>query len=289
MFDQLFAEIEQHLKDMIIPYLMSVLQSMFDCVNDQVGTIASDVGTTPSAFNPTIFGMIRNISETVIMPIAGIILTFVACYELIQLIISYNNLANFETWFIFKWVFKTFIAVEIITHTFDFTMAVFDVAQHIILNAGGVIVSSTAVDASALATMQSTIEAMDIWSIFALFFQVSIIMIVTQILSKLIFVIIYVRMIEIYMYVSLAPIPLATFANKEQSSVCINYGKSLFALGLQGFLIMICVGIYAALIQSIAFSSDIVGSLWGVVGYTILLAFSLFKTNTVAKAILQCT
>ena len=289
MFDTLFAEIEQHLKDMIIPYLMSVLQSMFDCVNDQVGTIASDVGTTPSAFNPTIFGMIRNISETVIMPVAGIILTFVACYELIQLIISYNNLANFETWFIFKWVFKTFIAVEIITHTFDFTMAVFDVAQYVILNAGGVIVSSTAVDASALATMQSTIEAMDIWSIFALFFQVSIIMIVTQILSKLIFVIIYVRMIEIYMYVSLAPIPLATFANKEQSSVCINYGKSLFALGLQGFLIMICVGIYAALIQSLAFSSDIVGSLWGVVGYTILLAFSLFKTNTVAKAILQCT
>ena len=289
MFDQLFAEIEQHLKDMIIPYLMSVLQTMFDCVNDQVGTIASDVGTTPSAFNPTIFGMIRNISETVIMPIAGIILTFVACYELIQLIISYNNLANFETWFIFKWVFKTFIAVEIITHTFDFTMAVFDVAQYVILNAGGVIVSSTAVDASALASMQATIEAMDIWSIFALFFQVSIIMIVTQILSKLIFVIIYVRMIEIYMYVSLAPIPLATFANKEQSSVCINYGKSLFALGLQGFLIMICVGIYAALIQSLAFSSDIVGSLWGVVGYTVLLAFSLFKTNTVAKAILQCT
>ena len=287
--DRLFAEIEQHLKDLIIPYLMSVLQTMFDCVNEQVGTIASDVGTTPSAFNPAIFGLIRNISETVIMPIAGIILTFVACYELIQLIISYNNLANFETWFIFKWVFKTFIAVEIITHTFDFTMAVFDVAQHVITNAGGVIGASTAIDASALASMESTIEAMDIWSIFALFFQVSIIMIVTQILSKLIFVIIYVRMIEIYMYVSLAPIPLATFANKEQSSVCINYGKSLFALGLQGFLIMICVGIYAALIQTLAFSSDIVGSLWGVVGYTVLLAFSLFKTNTVAKAILQCT
>ena len=287
--DRLFAEIEQHLKDLIIPYLMRVLQTMFDCVNEQVGTTASDVGTTPSAFNPAIFGLIRNISETVIMPIAGIILTFVACYELIQLIISYNNLANFETWFIFKWVFKTFIAVEIITHTFDFTMAVFDVAQHVITNAGGVIGASTAIDASALASMESTIEAMDIWSIFALFFQVSIIMIITQILSKLIFVIIYVRMIEIYMYVSLAPIPLATFANKEQSSVCINYGKSLFALGLQGFLIMICVGIYAALIQTLAFSSDIVGSLWGVVGYTVLLAFSLFKTNTVAKAILQCT
>jgi len=287
--ERVWQELEEHLKEYIIPSLMTLFQTMFGYVNDEVSGIASDVAMTPSAFSPSVFGMVRNVSENVIMPIAGIILTFVACYELIQLIISYNNLANFETWFIFKWVFKTFIAVEIITHTFDFTLAVFDVAQHVILNAGGVIVSSTAVDASALASMQSTIEAMDIWSIFALFFQVSIIMIVTQILSKLIFVIIYVRMIEIYMYVSLAPIPLATFANKEQSSVCINYGKSLFALGLQGFLIMICVGIYAALIQSLAFSSDIVGSLWGVVGYTILLAFSLFKTNTVAKAILQCT
>ena len=260
---------------------------MFNCVNDEVGAIASDVATTPSAFSPSVFNMIRNISDTVIMPIAGIILTFVACYELVQLIISYNNLANFETWFIWKWVFKTAIAVELITHTFDFTMAVFDVAQHVITNAGGIISASTAVDASALASMQSTIEAMDIWSIFALFFQVSIIMIVTQILSKLIFVIIYVRMIEIYMYVSLAPIPLATFANKEQSSVCINYGKSLFALGLQGFLIMICVGIYAMLIASISFSSDIVGSLWSVLGYTFLLGLSLFKTSTVSKAILN--
>lgn len=266
---------------------MNVLSSMFNCVNDEVGVIASDVATTPSAFSPSVFSMIRNISDTVIMPIAGIILTFVACYELIQLIVSYNNLANFETWFIWKWVFKTAIAVELITHTFDFTMAVFDVAQHVILNAGGVIGASTAIDSSALAAMQSTIEAMDIWSIFALFFQVSIIMILTQLASKLIFVIIMVRMIEIYMYVSMAPIPFATWGNKEHSSIGMHYVKSLFALGFQGFLIMICVGIYAMLIASVSFSADIVGSLWKVLGYTFLLGLSLFKTSTVSKAILN--
>ena len=285
--DRLFEQIEEHLKELIIPYLMSCLSSMFNCVNDEVGAIASDVATTPSAFSPSVFNMIRNISDTVIMPIAGIILTFVACYELIQLIISYNNLANFETWFIWKWVFKTAIAVELITHTFDFTMAVFDVAQHVITNAGGIISVSTSVDASALASMQSTIETMDIWSIFALFFQVSIIMILTQLSSKLIFVIIMVRMIEIYMYVSMAPIPFATWGNKEHSAMGMHFVKSLFALGFQGFLIMICVGIYAMLIASISFSSDIVGSLWSVLGYTFLLGLSLFKTSTVSKAILN--
>ena len=285
--DRLFEQIEEHLKELIIPYLMSCLSSMFNCVNDEVGAIASDVATTPSAFSPSVFNMIRNISDTVIMPIAGIVLTFVACYELIQLIISYNNLANFETWFIFKWILKTTVAVEFITHTFDFTMAVFDVAQHVIIHAGGIISASTAIDASALAAMQSTIEAMDIWSIFALFFQVSIIMILTQLASKIIFVIIMVRMIEIYMYVSMAPIPFSTFGSKEHGIIGIHFVKSLFALGFQGFLIMICVGIYAMLIASVSFSADIVGSLWKVLGYTFLLGLSLFKTSTVSKAILN--
>ena len=153
--ERLFEQIEEHLKELIIPYLMSCLSSMFNCVNDQVGVIASDVARTPSAFSPSVFNMIKNISDTVIMPIAGIVLTFVACYELIQLIISYNNLANFETWFIFKWILKTTVAVELITHTFDFTMAVFDVAQHVITSAGGIISASTAIDASALAAMES--------------------------------------------------------------------------------------------------------------------------------------
>jgi len=266
---------------------MEKINTIFDSINAEVGSIASEVGTTPNDFSPSIFTMIKDISDTVIMPVAGIILTFIACYELIQLVISYNNLANFETWFIWKWIFKTAIAVELITHTFDFTMAVFDVAQHIILNAGGVIQGDTSVSASALAQMQSTVESMSIFGIFGLYLQINIVDILMWILSKLVFVIIYCRMIEIYMYVSLAPIPFATFGNKEQSMIGQNYMRSLFALGFQGFLIMICVGIYAMLVQGLAFSSDIIASIWGMVGYTLLLAFSIFKSGGIARSILQ--
>lgn len=285
--DTVFQQIEEWLKNMMVPAVMDKISTIFNSINSEVGNIASEVGTTPNDFSPSIFNMIRNISDTVIMPVAGIILTFIACYELIQLVISYNNLANFETWFIWKWIFKTAIAVELITHTFDFTMAVFDVAQHIIVNAGGVIHGDTSVSADALAQMQSTVEAMSIFGIFGLYLQINIVDILMWILSKLVFVIIYCRMIEIYMYVSLAPIPFATFGNKEQSMIGQNYMRSLFALGFQGFLIMICVGIYAMLVQGLAFSSDIIASIWGMVGYTLLLAFSIFKTGGIARSILQ--
>ena len=274
--------IEDWIRGLLVSGIMGNLTSIFDSVNNQVGQIATEVGRTPASFSPAVYGMIRTLSENVIMPIAGLILTFIACYELIQLVISHNNLANFETW-----IFKTFVAVTLITNTMNITMAVFDVAQHVVSQAGGIIGGSTAVDASALATMQATLESMDIGPLLGVFLQCFVIQIMMSIVSVLIFVIVYARMIEIYLMVSLAPIPFATFGNREQSMIGQNYLRSLFALGFQGFLIMVCVGIYAVLIQSVAFSFDIVGSLWGVMGYTILLACTLFKTGSVAKAILH--
>lgn len=279
--------IVEWLKELLVTGIMSNLTSTFDSVNAQVGQIATEVGMTPSAFSPAIFNMIKNLSENVIMPIAGLLLTFIACYELIQLVISHNNLANFETWIFFKWVFKTFVAVTLITNTMNITMAVFDVAHHVVSQAGGIITGSTAIDASTLATMQSTLEAMDVGELLGIFLMSFIVQFLVYILSALIFVIVYARMIEIYLMVSLAPLPFATFGNREQSMIGQNYLRSLFALGFQGFLIMVCVGIYAVLIQSIAFSTDIIGSLWGVVGYTVLLAFTLFKTGSVAKSVLH--
>lgn len=285
--DSILNQIEEWLKGLLVSGIMDNLTDTFASVNDQVGEIATEVGTTPANFMPGVFSMIRSLSENVIMPIAGIILTFIACYELIQLIISYNNLANFETWFVWKWIFKTFVAVELITHTFDFTMAIFDVAQHVVQQAGGVISGSTAVDASTLSSMQSTLEAMDVGPLLSIFLQSFIVQFLMYILSVLIFVIVNGRMIEIYLMVSLAPIPFATFGNREQSMMGQNYVRSLFALGFQGFLIMVCVGIYAVLIQSVAFSTDIIASLWKVMGYTVLLAFTLFKTGALAKSILH--
>ena len=285
--DSILQQLEDWLKGMLVSGIMDNLNNTFTSVNDQVGQIAGDVATTPAAFMPAVFNMVRNLSENVIMPIAGIILTFIACYELIQLIISYNNLASFETWFIWKWIFKTFVAVELITHTFDFTMSIFDVSQSVVSQAGGLIQGSTAIDASTLSTMQSTLEAMELGPLFTIFLQSFVVQFLMYVLTAIIFVIINGRMIEIYLMVSLAPIPFATFGNKEQSMMGQNYVRSLFALGFQGFLIMVCVGIYAVLIQSVAFSSDIIGSMWKVMGYTILLAFTLFKTGAVAKSILH--
>ena len=285
--DSIIESIEEWLRGLLVSGIMNNLNNTFNSVNTQVGAIATEVGTTPASFSPAVFNMIRNLSENVIMPIAGILLTFIACYELIQLVISHNNLANFETWIFWKWIFKTFVAVTLITNTMNITMAVFDVAQHVISNAGGIISGSTAIDASTLASMESTLEAMEVPELLSIFLQSFIVQFLIYLLSALIFVIVYARMIEIYLMVSLAPIPFATFGNREQSMIGQNYLRSLFALGVQGFLIMVCVGIYAVLIQSVAFTTDIIGYLWGVMGYTVLLAFTLFKTGAVAKSVLH--
>ena len=266
---------------------MGNLTGVFDAVNSRVGEIAADVGQTPANFSPGIFSMIRNVSESVLLPIAGVILTFIACYELIQLIIEHNNLANFETWIIFKWIFKTFVAVTLISNCFNIVMAVFDVCQTVISRSGGIIGASTAVSDSAIATLEATLETYDVGTLLGIYLMSFVIQLTLWILSIVIFVIVYGRMIEIYLMTSLAPIPLSTFGNREQSQTGQNYLRSLFALGFQGFLIIICVGIYAVLIQSISFTSDVVGSLWGVVGYTVLLVFTLFKTGSLARSVLN--
>ena len=281
----ILEQITDWLKSMIISGIMGNLSGMFDSVNQQVGQIAGDVGTTPVNFSPAVFSMIRNISESVILPIAGMVLTFIACYELIQMLIEHNNLANFETWTFFKWVFKTFLAVTLISNTFNITMAVFDVAQQVISRSGGLISGSTSVSDATLTAMQATLEGMDLGPLLGLYLQTFVVQVTMLALSAIIFVIVYGRMVEIYLMVSLAPIPFATFGNHEQSHTGQNYLRSLFALGFQGFLIMICVGIYAVLIQNLSFSDNIISSIWGVMGYTVLLAFTLFKTGSLAKSV----
>lgn len=285
----ILEQITDWLKSMIISGIMGNLSGMFDSVNQQVGQIAGDVGTTPANFSPAVFSMIRNISESVILPIAGMVLTFIACYELIQMLIEHNNLANFETWTFFKWVFKTFLAVTLISNTFNITMAVFDVAQQVISRSGGLISGSTSVSDATLTAMQATLEGMDLGPLLGLYLQTFVVQVTMLALSAIIFVIVYGRMVEIYLMVSLAPIPFATFGNHEQSHTGQNYLRSLFALGFQGFLIMICVGIYAVLIQNLSFSDNIISSIWGVMGYTVLLAFTLFKTGSLAKSVFNAS
>ena len=266
---------------------MENLTNLFDSVNEEVQSVAGQVGTSPAQFSPSVFTMIRNISETVILPIAGVILTFIACYELIQLVTDHNNLAQLDTWIIFKWVFKTFVAVLIVANTFTIVMGIFDVAQHVINQSGGLISGSTSLSAADAREIKKTLEDMEVGALLGMFLETFILKLLLRILTALVFVIIYARMIEIYLMTSLAPIPLATMGNREQSQIGQNYLRSLFALGLQGFLILICVGIYAVLIQNYAVSDHLISGVWALVGYTILLCFTLFKTGSLAKSILN--
>ena len=283
----LFDKIAEWLQGILVDATMDSLSGIFDSVNEQVQSVAGEVGTSPASFAPSIFFMIRNISETVILPIAGVILTFIACYELIQLVTEHNNLAQLDTWIIFKWVFKTFVAVLIVANTFNIVMAVFDVAQHVINQSGGLISGSTTINASELDSIKETLEEMEVGELLVLFLETFILKLLIKILSALVFVIIYARMIEIYLMTSLAPIPLATLGNREQSQIGQNYIRSLFALGFQGFLILICIGIYAVLIQNYSISDHLIAGVWAVVAYTILLCFTLFKTGSLAKSILN--
>ena len=277
--------ITEWLKELLIEGIMGNLTGLFDTVNTRVGEIAVQVGTTPAAWNAGVFSLIRQISETVILPIAGLILTFVATYELIQMLIDRNNLHDIDTWMFFKWIFKTAAAILILSNTFNIVNAVFDVSQSVIARSAGIIQGSTDITPDMLATLETTLETMELGPLLGLFMQSLLIGLTMEIMGIIIFVLVYGRMLEIYMLTSLAPIPVATLSNRETGQMGQNYIKSLFAVGFQGLLILLCVGIYGVLVQGIAIGGDPIGAIWGCVGYTVLLCFMLFKTGTISKRI----
>ena len=282
----ILEKIEQAIKDLLIGWIESNLTNMFTDVNDKVGIIASEVGKTPSTWNGSIYSMIRGLSESVIVPIAGIIITFVLCYELISMITEKNNMHEMDTWMFFKCFFKSAVAIYLVTNTFDIVMAVFDIGQNVVAGAGGFISGSTNIDIDAtIASMQASMDAMSIGELLGLSIETLLISLCLKIMSILITVILYGRMIEIYCTVSVAPIPIATMSNREWGSIGTNYLKGLFALAFQGFLIMICVGIYAVLINGMIIADNIHSALFSVAAYTVILCFSLFKTGSLAKSI----
>ena len=282
----IWTRLTEWLTELLVSSIMGNLTGLFDGINDKVSEIAANVGSTPQAWNGGVFSMVQNLSETVMVPIAGVILTFVMTIELIQMIIDRNNLHDFETFMFYKWIFKTFAAVLIVTNTWNIVMAVFDVAQSVVSSAAGVIIADTSIDLNAIIVdLEARLMEMEIGPLFSLWFQSMLIGMLSWVLTICIFVIVYGRMIEIYLVTSVAPIPMATMSNREWGQMGQNYLRSLFALGFQAFLIIICVAIYAVLIRSISVEADVIAALWTCIGYTVLLCFSLFKTSSVSKSI----
>ena len=278
--------INDWIKGILIGAINGNLSTMFGDVNEKVGTIATEVGKTPQAWNASIFSMIQTISENVIVPIAGLVITYVLCVELISMVTEKNNMHDIDTFMFFKWFFKAFVAVFLVTHTFDITMAVFDLAQHVVSGAAGIIGRDTSIDVAAvLASMQAGLDAMDIPELLLLVMETSLVSLCMKIMSVLITVILYGRMIEIYLYCSVSPIPFATMTNREWGQIGNNYLKALLALGFQGFLIMICVGIYSVLVNSMIIANNLHSAIFSLAAYTVILCFSLFKSGALAKSI----
>ena len=281
---QLLKEISDWIEGGLVDAIVDSFSDMFKAINTQVGDVAAQIGQTPSDFKPGVFSMIRTLSDTVIIPIAGMILTFILCYELIHMIIERNNMNDFDTWIFFKWIFKTFCATYILTNTFDIVMSVFELAQNVVNQSSGLISGSLDItNPLALDTLRTQLEAMDMWVLLGLWMQINIVQISISALTICIFIISYGRLIEIYMTISVAPIPFATMANREWGQMGNNYLKALFALAFQAFLIMVCIAIYAVLVQDITAADNIQLAIWGCAGYTALLCFTLFKTGSISK------
>lgn len=284
--DYIFSQFTDWLKNLLVSGIMDNLSGLFDNVNTKVSEIGTQVGSTPQAWNGNIFNMIKTLSDNVILPIAGVILAIVMTLELIQLVTDKNNMHDVDTWMFFKWIFKTACAVLIVSHTWDIVMGVFDVAQSVINRASGLVLANTNIDiASHFADLEARLTAMEVGELIGLWLQSFIVGITMWALSICIFLITYGRMIEIYLVTSVAPIPMSTMINREWGQMGQNYLRSLFALGFQGFLIMVCVAIYAVLVQNMIVDTNISTAIWSCMGYTVLLCFTLFKTGSLAKSV----
>ena len=284
--DFIWNSITDWLKEVLVSGIVSNLSGMFDSTNAQIGEIAGQVGQTPQGWNGGIFNMIQNLSNNVILPLAGAILAIVMTLELIQLITDRNNLNDVDTWMFFKWVFKSAAAVLIVSNTWTIVMGIFDAAQSVVNGAAGVMIGNTSIDISSVVTdLESRLMEMDVGPLLGLWFQSLFVGICTWAITICIFIVIYGRMIEVYLVTSVAPIPMATMANREWGQMGQNYLRTLFALGFQAFLIMVCVAIYSVLVQNISVSTDISTAIWTCMGYTVLLCFCLFKTSSLARSV----
>ncbi|HFZ9528776.1 TPA: VirB6/TrbL-like conjugal transfer protein, CD1112 family [Streptococcus agalactiae] len=282
----IFDKIEEFFKELLLGGIQANLESMFLDINDKVGAVATDVGKTPMGWNGDVFAFIKSINDSVIIPIAGLIITAVLCIELINMVMQKNNMHDTDTFEFFKYIIKMWIAVWLVSHAFEFSMAVFDVAQHMVNKAAGVINTSATVSGDQIVAMMDTLKEKGLGELVMILFETSLIKVAIEVISIVIMLVVYGRMFEIYVYSSVSAIPFATMGNKEWGQIGTNYIKGLFALGLQGLFLMVCLGIYAVLVKTIKIT-DIHTSTFTILGYAVLLGLMMLKSGTLAKSVLN--
>ena len=282
----IFDKIEEFFKELLLGGIQANLESMFLDINDKVGAVATDVGKTPMGWNGDVFAFIKSINDSVIIPIAGLIITAVLCIELINMVMQKNNMHDTDTFEFLKYIIKMWIAVWLVSHAFEFSMAVFDVAQHMVNKAAGVINTSATVSGDQIVAMIDTLNEKGLGELVMILFETSLIKVAIQVISVVIMLVVYGRMFEIYVYSSVSAIPFATMGNKEWGQIGTNYIKGLFALGLQGLFLMVCLGSYAVLVKTIKIT-DIHTSTMTILGYAVLLGLMMLKSGTLDKSVLN--
>ena len=282
----IFDKIEEFFRELLLGGIKANLESMFLDINNQVNNIATEVGKTPMGWNGEVSSFIKSINDSVIIPIAGLIITAVFCIELINMVMQKNNMHDTESFEFFKYIIKMWIAVWLVSHAFEFSMAVFDVAQDMVNKAAGVINTSATVTSDQIVKMMDTLKSKGLGELMMILFETSIVKIVIQGISVVIMIVVYGRMFEIYVYSSVSAIPFATMGNREWGQIGTNYIKGLFALGFQGLFLMVCLGIYAVLVKTIKIS-DIHSSTFSILGYAVLLGLMMLKSGTLAKSVMN--
>ena len=282
----IFDKIEEFFKELLLGGIQANLESMFIDINDKVGAVATDIGKTPMGWNSEVFNFIKSINDNVIIPIAGLIITAVLCIELINMVMQKNNMHDTDTFEFFKYMIKMWIAVWLVSHAFTFSMAVFDVAQHLVNQAAGVINTSATVSGDQIVQMVEGLKDKGLGELVMILFETSLVKVAIQVMSVVIMLVVYGRMFEIYVYCSVSAIPFATMGNKEWGQIGTNYIKGLFAIGLQGLFLIICLGIYAVLVKTIKIT-DIHASTFMILGYALLLGLMMLKSGTLAKSVLN--
>ena len=282
----IFDKIEEFFKELLLGGIQANLESMFLDINDKVGAVATDVGKTPMGWNGDVFAFIKSINDSVIITIAGLIITAVLCIELINMVMQKNNMHDTDTFEFFKYIIKMWIAVWLVSHAFEFSMAVFDVVQHMVNKAAGVINTSATVSGDQMVVMMDTLKEKGLGELVMILFETSLIKVAIQVISVVIMLVVYGRMFEIYVYSLVSAIPFATMGNKEWGQIGTNYIKGIFALGLQGLFLMVCLRIYAVLVKTIKIT-DIHTSTMTILGYAVLLGLMMLKSGTLAKSVLN--
>lgn len=306
IFDSFIEAIEEFFTNVLAGASSSAIDSALNLFKNGLNSdsiVGDALTTTPNAYEGgDIFLIIDNICDNIVAPIGGMILVIILLYELISVVIGGNNFREFDTSIFFKWIFKCLCGVILISHTSDIIIGVFSMGSGITKDAlelavtGDVITEEIATIAGDIQTMLTT-QCEGEWGILVTFLLFSLIMWIAVVASLVIVMLVIIsRMIEAFMYISIAPIPMSTFMNKEWGTIGNNWLRNLLAIAFQGVFIVVAIALFQTMftvtLQGMlevdltdGASIDLYFNMILCIVWAIALCFTVFRSSSVSKSV----